>query len=171
MTPQERPDNTTDRQGEQGFALYLGIGFIVLISALAGSVGTRLNVTALAEARAGDGRAALDRAETALSEGWQELQSEYNVISNPNYLAGHASAVSADFDKCVKPHDSVSTGYKEFDRSPAGGDKYRRYFIKRDGAVYKLYGCGFEPKTTRVAYAEYDVDTILGLSLARLRRY
>ena len=49
-----------DKHSEEGFALYLAIGFIVLISLLVGSVGNRLNIAALGEARHSDRRIALD---------------------------------------------------------------------------------------------------------------
>lgn len=169
-----RDTNTNGRTNEQGFALYLSIGFIVLISVLAGSVGTRLNVTALAEARAGDTRAARDRAETAMAEAYTELRAQYSPLPNPIYLDGHSESFNADetadHQACVGPHETDMTGYKKFARIPASGDSYRRYFIKRDGSSYKIYGCGFEPKTTRVSYGEYADDGV-ALSLTRLRRY
>ena len=162
------------RETEQGFALYLSIGFIVLISVLAGSVGTRLNVTALAEARAGDTRAARDKAEAAMAEAYAELRAQYSPLPNPVYLDGHSEVFSveetADHEACVGPHETDMTGYKKFPRVPASGDSYRRYFIKRDGSAYKIYGCGFDPKTTRVAYSEYADDGV-ALALTWLRRY
>lgn len=162
------------KHSEQGFALYLAIGFIVLISVLAGSVGTRLNVTALAEARRGDAREARDRAEQALSEAYGELRSQYPLFSDPAYLQAHSeiydAALSADHEKCVLSHELDGTGYKSFARTPATGEDYRRFFIKRDGTVYRLYGCGFSPKGTRVAYGEYDDDGS-ALTLIRMRRY
>lgn len=167
------PTGQSDKQhtGEEGFALYLSIGFIVLISVLAGSVGNRLNVTALAEARAGDSRGARDDAEQALSEGWRKLQTEYAL--DPNYLTSASSMSveeSADHTACVGSHESNMNDFEAFDRVPASGDSYRRYFIKRDTGLYKIYGCGFEPRGTRAAYGEYDDDGV-SLSLARLRRY
>jgi hypothetical protein len=162
------------KHSEQGFALYLAIGFIVLISVLVGSVGTRLNVTALAEARRGDARQARDQAEQSLSEAYGELRRQYPLFSDPAYLQAHSeiydAALSADHEKCVLSHEADGTGYKSFARTPNAGDTYRRYFIKRDDATYRLYGCGFSPKGTRIAYGEYDDDGG-ALSLVRLRRY
>ena len=157
--------------GEDGFALYLAIGFIVLITVLAGSVGNRLNVTALAEARAGDSRGARDGAEQALSEGWRKLQTEYAL--DANYLVSVTSMSadeSADHTACVGNYESDMTGFEAFDRIPASGDTYRRYFIKRTGGLYKIYGCGFEARGMRAAYGQYDDDGV-SLSLARVRRY
>ena len=62
--------NGDSTQLEQGFALYMAIGFIVLITVLAGSVGNTLNTAIIAELRQGDSRKLLDEAETALSAGW-----------------------------------------------------------------------------------------------------
>lgn len=165
-------DRARQSGGEAGFALYLAIGFIVLISALAGSVGTRLNVTALAEARAGDGRASLDRAEAALAEAWAVLDDEF--LLDTTYLDGHtetfAAASAADFDKCVAAHDSVTAGYKSFPRTPADNDAYRTYFIKRNAGSFVVYGCGFDAKNNRTAFAEYEINGAV-LDLLRMRRY
>lgn len=174
MSPIIHQQSAHRKIGEQGFALYLAIGFIVLISVLAGSVGTRLNVTALAEARAIDSRAARDNAEQALSEGYTELRTQYLPLPDPIYLDGHSevfsAAETADHNACIGARETDLTGYKKFARTPLTGDSYRRYFIKRDGGNYKIYGCGFDPKGTRVTYGEYADDGI-ALTLTRTRRY
>ena len=166
----EQPE-TPPQSGEEGFALYLSIGFIVLISVLAGSVGTRLNVTALAEARAGDSRAAVEKAEQALSEGWRKLQTEYGL--DDTYLTTVTvmnAAETADHTACVGSHETDMTGFEAFARSPLTGDEYRRYFIKRASGAYRVYGCGFEPRGTRVTFGEY-ADDGSDLTLTRLRRF
>ena len=66
-----------DKLSEQGFALYLAIGFIVLISLVAGSVGTRLNIAALSEAGQSNRRMALDDAEASLGEAWLTLSAQF----------------------------------------------------------------------------------------------
>lgn len=168
---QDALQNRAKHSGEEGFALYLAIGFIVLITVLAGSVGNQLNVTALAEARAGDSRGARDGAEQAMSEGWRKLQTEYAL--DANYLVSVTSMSadeSADHAACVSNYESDLSGFEAFDRIPASGDTYRRYFIKRTGGLYKVYGCGFEARGMRAAYGQYDDDGV-SLSLARVRRY
>jgi hypothetical protein len=162
------------RAPEAGFALYLAIGFIVLISVLAGSVGTNLNLTAIKQARAIEQRATLDSAEMALAEAWYDLRTNFDRTLTPLYLVGHSevfnAAVAADHTACVGAHESVLTGYKQFARAPLTGDSYRRFFIQRDGNLYRLYGCGFDGDSTRVAYGEY-LDDGTSLSLVRARRY
>jgi hypothetical protein len=162
------------RNDEAGFALYLAIGFVVLISVLAGSVGTNLNLRALQEARAIERRAALDRAEIALAEAWYELRTNFDRSANPLYLVGYdevfSADVAADQMACVGAHEGVLKGYKKFDRAPLSGDSYRRFFVKRDGTHYRLYGCGFDGDSVRVAYGEY-LDDGKQLTLVRARRY
>ncbi len=159
---------------QAGFALYLAIGFTVLISVLVGSVGTRLNIAALNEARTNDGHRAREAAQTALSQGWQELNTQFDASLNPLYLAAHSEIFSAetaaDQAKCIGAYESNLDGYKKFPRTPSSGDHYRRFFMKREGSTYKIYGCGFDPKSTRVAFAAYQDDGTR-LSLTRLRLY
>lgn len=169
-----RPPALPPRNDEAGFALYLAIGFIVLISVLAGSVGTNLNLQALQEARAIERRATLDRAEMALAEAWYELRTNFDRSASPLYLVGHSEVFSADVEAdhvaCVGAHEGVLTGYKKFDRAPLSSDSYRRFFVKRDGTRYRLYGCGFDGDSVRVAYGEY-LDDGTQLTLVRARRY
>ena len=82
-----------DKHSEQGFALYLAIGFIVLISLLAGSVGTRLNIAALDEARQNDRRIALDDAEASLGEAWVTLSAQFALDETWPASASSASDV------------------------------------------------------------------------------
>mgnify|MGYP006092823735 CR=1 FL=1 len=159
---------------EAGFALYLAIGFIVLISVLAGTVGTNLNLTAVKQARATQSRASLDSAEMALAEAWYDVRTNFDRSASPLYLVGHSEVFSAaedaDHRACVAAHESVLTGYKKYPRAPLTGDSYRRFFIKRDANLYRLYGCGYDGESVRVAYGEY-LDDGTNLSLVRARRY
>lgn len=160
-----------DKQSEQGFALYLAIGFIVLISLLAGSVGTRLNIAALGEARQSDRRIALDDAEASLGEAWVTLSAQFAL--DDTWPASASSASDGDLitdrTKCLGPHETTLTSFYASERA-SNGDRARRFFVKRDGNSYRLYGCGFDEKGTRIAFGLYDVSGN-NLSLNRLRRY
>ena len=160
-----------DKHGEEGFALYLAIGFIVLISLLAGSVGTRLNIAALGEARQNDRRIALDDAEASLGEAWVTLSAQFALDENWPASASSASDgdLIADRSKCLGPHETTLTSFYASRRANTG-DRARRFFVKRDGNTYRLYGCGFDEKGTRIAFGLYDVSGN-NLTLNRLRRY
>tara|TARA_Y100001958_G_scaffold146300_1_gene125876 strand:- start:518 stop:1015 length:498 start_codon:yes stop_codon:yes gene_type:complete len=160
-----------DKHSEQGFALYLAIGFIVLISLLAGSVGTRLNIAALDEARQNDQRRALDDAEASLGEAWVTLSTQFALDEAWPASASSASDsdLIADRGKCLGPHETALTSFFASQRA-RNGDRARRFFVKRDGNTYRLYGCGFDQKGTRIAFGLYDVSGN-GLTLNRLRRY
>jgi len=160
-----------DKHGEQGFALYLAIGFVVLISLLAGSVGTRLNIATLDEARQNDRRRALDDAEASLGEAWSTLSAQFALDETWPASATSASDsdLIADRRKCLGPHETTLTSFYASQRA-SNGDLARRFFVKRDGNTYRLYGCGFDEKGTRVAFGLYDVSGN-NLTLNRLRRY
>ena len=160
-----------DKHSEQGFALYLAIGFIVLISLVAGSVGTRLNIAALSEARLSDRRIALDDAEASLGEAWVTLSTQFALDETWPASASSASDVdlSGDRNKCLGPHETTLTSFYASERAE-NGDQARRFFVKRDGNTYRLYGCGFDEKGTRIAFGLYDVSGN-NLTLNRLRRY
>lgn len=167
----QNSDNRAD--SEDGFALYLAVGFIVLISVLAGSVGTKLNIAALSEARKNDRRAALDEAEAGLSIGWEFVRTGYASGAVPNWLAAETSAtdinVSGDLDKCVAPFED-SSGFFASARVD-NGERARRYFVKyASAASYHIYGCGFDDKSTRIAFGLYDISGNT-LVLNRVRRY
>ena len=159
------------KNGEQGFALYLAIGFVVLISVLAGSVGTKLNVASLGEARQTDRRAALNDAEAALGLAWHTLSEEFALDDSWPAAASSASDtnVTGDRDNCVGSHEAAPNDFYASERASVG-ERARRFFIKRDGSTYRLYGCGYDAKGTRAAFALYEVDGTV-LTLTRMRRY
>lgn len=158
-------------QNQDGFALYLAIGFIVLISVLAGSVGTRLNIASLSEARQTDRRLALDDAEASLGQAWGTLSTQFALDNTWPASASSATDtdVVADRDNCLAPHEADTTGFYASTRA-SNGNRARRFFVKRDGSSYRVYGCGFDEKGTRAAFGLYDVSGN-NLSLNRLRRY
>lgn len=157
--------------GEQGFALYLAIGFVVLISVLAGSVGTKLNIASLNDARQTNRRAALNDAEAALGLAWHRLSEEFALDNNWPAAASSASDtnVTGDRDNCVGPHEAAPTEFFASERAGIG-NRARRFFVKRDGATYRLYGCGYDARGTRGAFALYQVTGSV-LTLTRTRRY
>ncbi len=156
---------------ESGFALYLAIGFIVLISVLAGSVGTKLNIAALSEARKNDRRAALDEAEAGLGNAWHVLSDNFAIDAtwSGSAIAATDSNIASDREKCVAPYESDAASYYPSVRA-SNGDRTRRFFIKRDGNFFRLYGCGFDDKGTRIAFGLYEVSGG-NLVLNRVRRY
>lgn len=159
------------KHNEEGFALYLAIGFIVLISVLASSVGTRLNIVSLSEARQTDRRLALDDAEASLGQAWNTLSSQFAL--DDTWPASASSAtdanVVADRDNCLGAHETTASSFYASARA-SNGNRARRFFIKRDGSTYRIYGCGFDDKGTRAAFGLYDVSGNT-LNLNRLRRY
>ena len=159
------------RQDEDGFALYLAIGFIVLISVLAGSVGTRLNIASLSEARQSDRRLALDDAEASLGQAWSTLSTQFALDDTWPASASSASdsELVSDREKCLSAYETDMTGFYASERA-SNGQRARRFFVKRDGSSYRVYGCGFDDKGTRVAFGLYDVAGN-NLRLNRLRRY
>ncbi len=169
---QDMHENETMKANpEAGFALYMAIGFIVLISVLAGSVGTKLNIAALSDARKNDRRAALDEAEAGLGNAWHVLSEGFALDAtwSGSAIAATDSDIASDRDKCIAPYESDPATYYPSARA-TNGDRARRYFIKRDGNSYRLYGCGYDEKGTRIAFGLYDVSGG-NLVLNRLRRY
>lgn len=165
--------DTQENSKEAGFALYLAVGFIVLISVLAGSVGTKLNIAALSEARKNDRRAALDEAEAGLAHGLLETASGItgNVLWSGSAIAASDAFIADDREKCIRPFESVAdaSAYYPSDRAN-NGERARRFFVKRDGSDYKIYGCGFDDNGTRIAFGLYAASGST-LSLTRIRRY
>lgn len=164
-------DDTSNANTEDGFALYLAVGFIVLISVLAGSVGTKLNMAALSEARKNDRRAALDEAEAGLANGWLETYDGFALDStwSGSAIAATDSDIASDRQKCVAPFETDATTYFPSARA-ANADRARRFFVKRDGTSFRIYGCGFDDIGTRIAFGLYDISGS-DLVLNRVRRY
>lgn len=166
-SPDKRP---TDRHGEQGFALYLSIGFIVLISVLAGAVGNRLNMTLVSELRKSGEKQALVQAETALSDGWAYVFAQDGL--DPNWLdtaIGDAGlAAQTDRSTCLAGRaESLSDFY--ISTAQSDDDITRRYFVTKTADNYLIYGCGLNGDTTRVALLEVDASS--GYQRIRQRRY
>lgn len=159
------------RQDEQGFALYMAIGFIVLISVLAGTVGNRLNTAIVSELRKADSQAVLIAAETALSEGWDYTYTQDGL--DGDWLTGatgdSTSLAIADRDNCLATRDS---NYLTFYVASATtqSDIRRRYFIRKDGTDYHIFGCGFTDADRRAAIAVFYASGG-SYSLVRQRRY
>lgn len=170
-TNTEEMQGDNEPGGEAGFALYLAVGFIVLISVLAGSVGTKLNIAALSEARKSDRRAALDEAEAGLAHGWKELSDGFALDNSwtGSAIAATDADITNDRDKCIDPFETDPTTFYPSARAN-NGERARRFFVKRDGNNYRIYGCGFDDNGTRIAFGLYAASGS-NLSLTRLRRY
>lgn len=167
-----RPVNETARgtHPEHGFALYLAIGFVVLITVLVGSVGNRLNTAIIAELRQSDSRKLLDEAETALSEGWDYVFTQDGL--DPTWLdsaTGDTSlAALDDRTDCLAARVTSVSDY--FIAAPVtSGDIRRRYFIRKNGDDYFIFGCAFEGGNLRAAMVE--MDSAGGFTRTRQRRY
>ena len=116
-------------------------------------------------------RIALDDAEASLGEAWLTLSTQFALDENWPASASSASDgdLIADRSKCLGPHETTLTSFYASRRANTG-DRARRFFVKRDGNTYRLYGCGFDEKGTRIAFGLYDVSGN-NLTLNRLRRY
>lgn len=156
---------------EQGFALYMAIGFIVLISTLAGAVGNRLNTAIVMELNKADSMAVLVEAETALSEGWDYVFTQDGI--DPNWLSsatGDTSAAAiADRDNCLALRDANYASFYVASQV-VSSDLRRRYFVRKNGDDYSLFGCGFSDSDIRAALVIIDA-TGGSYTLTRQRRY
>ena len=162
--------NGDSTQLEQGFALYMAIGFIVLITVLAGSVGNTLNTAIIAELRQGDSRKLLDEAETALSAGWDYVFTQDGL--DPTWLDSAVSDTSLaaldDRTNCLTSRVTSVSDY--FIASQVtSSDIRRRYFIRKDGDDYFIFGCAFDGSNLRAAMVEMDSSS--GFTRTRQRRY
>ena len=159
------------RADEQGFALYMAIGFIVLISVLAGSVGNRLNSAIVSELRKGNSQILVNEAEMALSAGWDYVYTQDTL--DPTWLAtaiGETSAAAqADRTTCLNNRtDNLSSYY--IASQVTTSERRRRYFIRKSGDDYLIFGCGLSDEGTRAAMIEIDA-TGGSYSRTRQRRY
>lgn len=162
--------NGDSTQLEQGFALYMAIGFIVLITVLAGSVGNTLNTAIIAELRQGDSRKLLDEAETALSAGWDYVFTQDGL--DPTWLDSAVSDTSLaaldDRTNCLTSRVTSVSDY--FIASQVtSSDIRRRYFVGKDGNDYFIFGCAFDGSNLRAAMVE--IDSSSGFTRTRQRRY
>ena len=165
--PNENCDST---QLEQGFALYMAIGFIVLITVLAGSVGNTLNTAIIAELRQGDSRKLLDEAETALSAGWDYVFTQDGL--DPTWLDSAVSDTSlAALDDRANCLTSRVTSVSDYfiASQVTSSDVRRRYFVRKDGNDYLIFGCAFDGSNLRAAMVEMDSSG--GFTRTRQRRY
>ena len=165
--------NGDSTQLEQGFALYMAIGFIVLITVLAGSVGNTLNTAIIAELRQGDSRKLLDEAETALSAGWDYVFTQHGLDSTWLNTADSDLSPAALDDRinCLTSRvTSVSPLHTYFIASQVtSSDIRRRYFVRKDGDDYFIFGCAFDGSNLRAAMVE--IDSSSGFTRTRQRRY
>lgn len=163
--PEKRRSNS-----EQGFALYMAIGFIVLITVLAGSVGNTLNTAIIAELRQSDSRELLYEAETALSQGWDYVFTQDGL--DPTWLDSAVSDSSLtaldDRSNCLTSRVTSVSDY--FIASQVSSSTIRRrYFVRKDGNDYFIFGCAYEGANTRAAMVE--LDGAGGFTRTRQRRY
>ena len=160
-----------DNCGEEGFALYMAIGFIVLITVLAGSVGNRINTTIVSELRQSDSKKVLTQAETALSEGWDRVFTEDGTDADWLLSATGDSGAQAitDRDNCLASRDANYTGFF-VSSGVTSSDVRRRYFIRKDSDDYFIFGCGLTDENTRAALSVVYASGGT-YSLIRQRRY
>lgn len=169
MTHSPEPDKGRSNS-EQGFALYMAIGFIVLITVLAGSVGNTLNTAIIAELRQSDSRELLYEAETALSQGWDYVFTQDGL--DPTWLDSAVSDSSLtaldDRSNCLTSRVTSVSDY--FIASQVSSSTIRRrYFVRKDGNDYFIFGCAYEDGNIRAAMVE--LDGAGGFTRTRQRRY
>lgn len=171
IKPAQSPTDGKNANSEQGFALYMAIGFIVLITVLAGSVGNTLNTAIIAELRQSDSRKLLDEAETALSEGWDYVFTQDGI--DTNWLSGAVSDSSLtaldDRTNCLSSRVTSVSDY--FIASQiTSSDIRRRYFVSKDSSDnYTIFGCAFEGTNLRAAMLEVNASS--SVTRTRQRRY
>ena len=155
---------------EQGFALYMAIGFIVLITVLAGSVGNNLNTAIVAELRQSESRNLLQEAETALSQGWDYVFTQHSSDSAWLDSAVSDSSLTALDDRTNCLSSRVTSVSDYFIASAVtASDIRRRYFVRKTGNDYIIFGCATDGSTVRAALLE--VDSSGGFSRNRQRRF
>jgi hypothetical protein len=164
MVMQKPVDNAQDcatplkpRAGERGFALYLSLGFVALMSLLVSSVGDRLNVAVLNDARRQSGQTLLHAADTALQRGWLTLQ---GLAPGPITLPADAfdANVAADKTLCLGGRVDTPSDYIASARM-VEDDTDTRYFIDEDGGDYIIFGCAFENGKARQIMAVWTYST------------
>ena len=164
MAYQKPADNAQDwsapmkpRAGERGFALYLSLGFVALMSLLVSSVGDRLNVAVLNDARRQSGLTLLQAADTALQRGWLTLQS---LAPGPITLPADAVDANVDADRilCLDSRVDTPADYIASSRM-VEADKDTRYFIGEESGDYIIYGCAFEDGKARQMMAVWSYST------------
>jgi len=167
-TLSQYPRARRTRKGEQGFALYLSLGFVALMSLLVSSVGDRLNVAVLNDARRQSGQTLLHSADTALQRGWLTLQ---GLAPGPITLPADAvdANVSADKTLCLgsrvdTPADFIASGRM------VENEQNTRYFIDETGGDYIIYGCAFDDGEARQVMAVWSYSTP-DFTLQRLRQF
>ena len=156
-------------QNQDGFALYLAIGFIVLISCLPVR-SARLNIASLSEARQNDRRIALDDAEASLGEAWVTLSTQFALDNTWPASASSArrrmsSPIATIASGHMKPTQPVFTPR----RRASNGDRARR-FLSNAMAIHIAFTAAALMKKAHAAFGLYDVSGN-NLTLNRLRRY
>lgn len=161
-------ENRATANPEQGFALYMAIGFIVLITVLAGSVGNRLNMAIIAELRQSESQKLLVEAETALSQGWDYVYTQDGLDSSWLDSANGDTSLAALDDRtdCLSSRVTSVSDYFIASQVTAS-DIRRRYFVRKDGDDYTIFGCAFNGDKQRAAVVEIDAT---GGSYVRTRQ-
>ncbi len=157
-------DDARKANSESGFALYLAVGFVVLMSFLVGTVGDRINVTTINQARAFNNVKLRSDAETALSRGWKSVR-----MSTLPGTPGDRN-VNADIERCLADKEDMPNAFRASQRFINEG-RISRFFFRRDLSVFTIYGCSWLNNDKQRVKAAYYYSDNGEFSLMQLRRY
>ena len=137
-------------KSEEGFAIYLAMGFIVLMTTLVASVGDFLNIALLREARTESGQALLLAADGATQQGLAAL------IATSGVLPSDATDpdIATDRATCLQGKVAFPTDYVGSTRRVTG-DFSTRYFMREGGGLYRIFGCALQGDKSRQTVGEW----------------
>lgn len=172
-----RPQRVTDKKAdkvespanhEAGFALYLAMGFIVLMSILVAGVGDRLNIATLNDARRTDTNALSLAAQNGVQLGWAKLDSRApGAITLPADATD--VAVAQDRTTCLTGREDNPGAFVSSAPFSQNGVALRYYLAAQSGD-YVVYGCAFKDGKKRLARGTWSyVDP--DFTLLRLRLF
>ena len=129
----------------------MAIGFIVLITVLAGSVGNTVN-TAIIGRITPRRRELLYEAETALSQGWDYVF-RYQDGLDPTWLDSAGERFKPhridDRSNCLTSRVTSVSDYFIASQVSSSTKIRRRYFVRKDGNDYFIFGCARTADTRR----------------------
>lgn len=167
--PAHEPKSKPKRdKGEAGFALYLAMGFIVLMSILVSGVGDRLNIATLNDARHTDTTALSLAAQNGVQLGWAKLQTlAPGTISLPADATD--AAMSQDRTTCLAGREDAPTLFVSSALYTQNGVAVRYYLAQQSGN-YVVYGCAFKDGKKRLALGVWSYADP-SFTLVRLRLF
>tara|TARA_E500000178_G_scaffold333452_1_gene368458 strand:+ start:196 stop:699 length:504 start_codon:yes stop_codon:yes gene_type:complete len=167
MRPQPT-DLDSQKTGQAGFALYLAMGFIVLMSILVSNVGDRLNIATLNDARRTDTTALSLAAQGGVQRGWAKLES-----LAPGAISLPVNAVDTNVDQdrsaCLGGREASPGAFISSARF-IQNTVTSRYYLASQAGDYVVYGCAFKDGKKRLAKGVWAY-TDPAFTLRRLRLF